>query len=95
MKQGSTHQIGIIVKYHGPTDSKGSRVSLTLPLCDNKRIYIPFDYECRDSLDNAMAALGESGVEVAAHLDMVSHYVLCCDWSERPAISKFFGIKEA
>ena len=94
MKQDSTHQIGIIVKYHGPTDNKGSRISLTLPRWQNKRIYIPFGYEYRDSLDNAMAALDAAGVKVSAHLDMDSHYVLCCDWSERWAIFNAFGLEE-
>lgn len=91
MKQDITHQIGIVVKYHGPT----SRISLTLPRWEDKRIYIPFNYECRGTLDNATSALDAAGVKIAAQLDMGSHYVFCCDWSERPAISKFFGIKEA
>ncbi len=95
MKQYITHQIGIVVKCHGPTDFKGARISLTLPRWEDKRIYIPFDYAYRDSLDNAASALDAAGVKIAAHLDMGSHYVLCCDWSERPAIAKVFGIKEA
>ena len=38
MKQDITPQIRIVVKYHGPTDSKGSRISLTLPRWEDKRI---------------------------------------------------------
>jgi hypothetical protein len=95
MKQDITHQIGIVVKCHGPTDSKGARISLTLPRWENKRIYIPFDYAYRDSLDNATSALDAAGVKIAGCLDMSSHYVFCCDWSERPAIAKAFGLDEA
>ena len=95
MKQDSIHQIAIVVKYHESTDNKGSRISLTLPRFKSKRIYIPFSYEYRDSLDNATSALDAAGIKVAAHLDMDSHYILCCDWSERPAIFKTFGIKES
>ena len=95
MKQDITPQIRIVVKYHGPTDSKGSRISLTLPRWEDRRIYIPFDYESRDILDNATSALDAAGVKIAAHLDIGSDYVICCDWSERPAIAKAFGIKES
>ena len=93
MKQDTIHQIAIVVKYHEPTDNKGSRISLTLPRFENKRIYIPFGYEYRDSLDNATSALDAAGIKVSAHLDMDSHYILCCDWSQGPAIFKAFGLK--
>jgi len=93
MKQEITHQIAVVVKYHKPDDNKGSRISLTLPRFENKRIYIPFGYEHRDSLDNATSALDAAGIKVSARLDMDSDYILCCDWSERPAIFKAFGIK--
>jgi hypothetical protein len=93
MKQEITHQIAIVVKYHKPDDDKGSRISLTLPRFENKRIYIPFGYEYRNSLDNATCALDAAGIKVAAQLDMESYDILCCDWSECPAIFKAFGIK--
>lgn len=95
MKQEITHQIAVVVKYHEPTDNKGPRISLTLPRFKNKRIYIPYGYEYRNSLDNATSALDAAGIKVAAHLDMDSHDILCCDWSERPAIFKAFGLKES
>jgi hypothetical protein len=95
MKQDSINQIAVVVKYHKPDDNKGSRISLTLPRFENKRIYIPFGYEYRNSLDNATSALDAAGIKVAAHLDMDSHDILCCDWSEGPAIFKAFGLKES
>ena len=43
----------ITTKYHGPTDTKGSRISAT---CEAKRIYISYPYELSGSACHALAA---------------------------------------
>lgn len=91
----SNHLIAVVVKYHGPTDNKGSRVSLTLPRWDDKRVTVSYNYECGDSLEVAEKWLTEHSVPIVAHLDMDSHYVLCVSFSDGPALRKAFGIPEA
>lgn len=44
----------ITTKYHGPTNTKGARISATTT--GGKRIYIPFDYEHDDTHNHAAAA---------------------------------------
>jgi hypothetical protein len=52
-----------ICKYHGPTDSHGSRVSIT-HVHSTLRVYIPFDHAARDISKMAEAYLAEHGLNV-------------------------------
>jgi len=52
----------IRVRYHGPTESRGSRVSISadFPLLgEKKRIYEGYDYETSGSLDQGLAMIRE------------------------------------
>ena len=89
-----THKIAIEVKFLGATNSRGSRICLRLPRWKRSKL-IPYRHECRDTEEGARSFLNEHGVTPDTLLDMDSHYVLACDWSERPAIFKAFGMREA
>lgn len=88
------HKIAIEIKFLGATNFKGSRVSLRLPRWKKAKT-IPYNHECRDSADVALCFLNQSGIDCDTLLDMDSHYVLACEWSQRPAIFKAFGLKES
>lgn len=79
-------QLAIIVKFHGATNSKGSRFSLTLPRWDNKRRFFGYDHSLNGTLDNASAILKQAGVPIAAVLDLGDHYALAVEWSHQPAV---------
>ena len=90
------HKIAIIIRYHGPTNSTGSRISLTLPRWDNARKYVSWDYgQGTTSADQAEHWLAANGISPDTLLDMGGSYVLACKWEQRPAIFKAFGLPEA
>lgn len=61
----------IITRYKGPTDHKGSRVSVS---CDGRRMSVPWDYALNPAENHAAAALafaeahkgGRDSVEIAS-----------------------------
>jgi hypothetical protein len=48
-----TYHQAIATKYHGPTDTKGSRISAS---CEARRIYVPWDYEHEPAENHRRAA---------------------------------------
>ncbi len=53
---------GFKVKYHGPTDTRGSRVSIT-DTRHNQKVTIPYDYKLNSAYDMAEVWLKEKGIE--------------------------------
>lgn len=53
----------IEVKYHGPTNTRGSRISLYSARF-SKRVYIPFDYSLNHPSEMAEKYLLENGFEI-------------------------------
>jgi hypothetical protein len=53
----------ITVKYHGPTNSNGSRVSLSSPRF-NSRVIIPYDYAKNTAVDIAAEYLSQNGFNI-------------------------------
>lgn len=49
----SSYRQSIVTKYHGPTNTKGHRISAR---CDAKRITVAYDYELNASENHAAAA---------------------------------------
>lgn len=94
MNPDPEHKIAIVVKFLPATNSRGSRIGLSLPRWDNKAKRIPYNHECRDTESGARAWLAEKGVTPDTLLDLGTHYVLACEWVQRPAIFKAFGLKE-
>jgi hypothetical protein len=58
----------IRVRYHGATNTKGSRVSLYSERF-NERVFIPFDYSERDIESMAINYLIERGYKVAGYAE--------------------------
>jgi len=55
--------IAVLVKYVGPTNTKGARIKLTLPLWE-KRVWISYNYEERDSEAGALRWFAEANLQV-------------------------------
>lgn len=60
---------GVVVTYHGPSNSRGSRVSLDLPERDKPRRWIAYDYALNSVADMAAQALKKAGFEVKGFTD--------------------------
>lgn len=75
----------IMTKYHGPTNTRGSRISASDG--DGNRVTVPFDYAARDPHDVAALALcrkmGWEGTLAKGGLASGNVYVFtsdrCCD----------------
>ena len=61
--------IAVVCKYHGPTDKKGSRISLYLPRWNKKRIF-PYAYEFNGSDEQAEQELHKLGIYPSCYLDL-------------------------
>ena len=64
--------IAIFCRYHGATDSKGSRISLSFPRWKNKRRYFPYAYELNGSDEQGEQELIKLGIFPSVYLDMGS-----------------------
>lgn len=80
------HSLAIVVKYHGATNYKGSRFSITSPRFKKRRM---FDWNHALGSSDAQA---EAVIPFAldAQLDMGDHFILTTDDWE--AARKFFGV---
>lgn len=58
----------IEVKYHGPTNTRGSKISLYSARF-SKRVYIPFDYSLNHPSEMAEKYLLENGFEIVGCVD--------------------------
>ena len=56
------------VQYHGPTDHRGSRVSIISDRFE-QRVTIPYDHAYRHTIDIAAAYLQEHGYNVIAQAE--------------------------
>ena len=90
------HQIAIIVKWHGPTDHRGARISLTLPRWDNKRVFVAYDYSAKSMLDHAQYWLGHQVCDVKTVFDMGEGggYLLGISWSHLDCVLAAFNIQK-
>lgn len=88
------HKIAIIVGFVPATNTKGSRVRLALPRFGGKRKLIDYDHAFQDTHENAEAWLAKAGVQTECFCDLGDEYGIICDWSQREAIFKAFGIPE-
>lgn len=87
------HQIAIVVKYHGPMNTRGSRFSMKLPHWDNKTRFAEWDpAERTDSGDQAIAFLRKHGITVSTRLDLGDRYALGVSFKQANAVKALFGI---
>ncbi len=73
-----TNLHAIVCKYHGPTNTRGSRVSLYSERF-KERISAPFDYSARDIIDQGRAMLARTGHNVVAVAETREGYILLSD----------------
>ena len=88
------HQIAIIVKWHGPTNFKGARVSLTLPHWENKRVFFAYDHTYRSMVDNATQWLISRSVEPSTLLSLGQEYILGVSFAQVNAVLAVFNNKK-
>jgi len=88
------HLIAIIVKWHGPTNFKGARVSLTLPHWENKRVSFSYDHAARSMVDNAREWLASRSVEPSTILSLGQEYVLGVSFAQVNAVLAVFNNKK-
>ena len=88
------HLIAIIVKWHGPTNFKGARVSLTLPHWENKRVSFSYDHASRSMVDNATQWLASRSVEPSTLLSLGQEYVLGVSFAQVNAVLAAFNNKK-
>lgn len=72
---------GVIVKYHGPTNYRGSRVSLDLGFREMPRKWIAYDYAQSNIYDMAGDALAKAGFEVVGVTDNQDGYTVLVRWN--------------
>lgn len=65
----------IRIKYHGATNSRGSRVSMTSDRF-SQRIYIDYDYTMSSIKDMAARDLERKGFEIIGAGELKNEYVL-------------------
>lgn len=63
------------VKYIGATNNLGSRISITDERYQ-KRITIPYNYRFNNSVDNAINALNNRGIEIVGIAEYKNSYIL-------------------
>jgi hypothetical protein len=90
------HQIAVIVKWHGPTNYRGARISLTLPRWDNKRVFLSFDHSARSAVDQAQTWLNSKGAEAATLFDLgnAGGYMLGISWKHVDNVLAAFNVQK-
>lgn len=86
-------KIAIIVKYVGPTNTKGSRVKMTLPTWSKSKT-IPYNYEFSYSPRMAAAWLAENGVIAEGEMHLGDSYALYVGVDQFGALCKSFGLEK-
>lgn len=97
----------IVVTFHGPTNSLGSRVKLSDPAstAHNKRGYelyggdkprpesktFSYDYAIGNVLDQAVRILNRNGWNIVGTSDVGDHYAIMCDNWN----DEFYSIRDA
>jgi len=91
MNTEKEHLLAVIVKYIPASDTKGSRVKMTLPR-DKKSKTIAFDHEYNTSYQIAEAYLKGKGIEVKAEADMGEEHLLLIAWDYARKLTDLFNV---
>jgi hypothetical protein len=62
--------VAIVCKYHGCTDARGSRISLSLPRWNNKKISFPYAHELNGSDEQGEQELNKLFIFPSCCLDL-------------------------
>jgi hypothetical protein len=77
------HAHAVAVKYHGPGNVQGSRVSLTSLRYERDRVYLPYDHAEGSPVRQATAWLHRHGLAPFATADTPAGYVVLCTTFQR------------
>lgn len=86
-------KIAIIVKYVGPSNTKGSRVKMTLPTWAKSKT-IPYRHDFSGCPHMATAWLAENGVIVEGEMHLGDSYALYVGFDQAEALRKAFGLEK-
>jgi len=87
------NNIAIIAKYHGPTNNKGSRFSLSLPRWNNKRINCSWQYEKNHLSDQCEAWFAEKGLIVDSFAEGPNNtYIYFVDFEQVAKVLELFKV---
>jgi len=81
--------IAVLVKYVGPTNTKGARIKLTLPLWE-KRVWISYNYEERDSEAGALRWFAEANLHPIARACNGVQVILLFSFADAEAVRGLF-----
>ena len=71
----------LIVKYHGPTNTKGTRFSINSPYF-KKTKYFSWDYSLNSTLDQVGKILIDNSIDVISYSELPNKYILTVKWDE-------------
>jgi hypothetical protein len=93
MKTNLDRKLAVICKYIGPSNVKGSRVKMTLPIWKKSKV-ISYNHELDNISDMAAAWLAENGVEVEAECSLgASEDMLVVNHSQIALVRAAFGLE--
>jgi hypothetical protein len=81
--------IAVLVNYVGPTNTKGARIKLTLPLWE-KRAWIAYNYEERDAEAGALRHFAESNLTPIARACNGAQVILLFSFNDAESIRGLF-----
>lgn len=87
------HVVAVVATYIPATNYKGSRVKLSLPRWENKRIFREWDSALGgDCQRQGQAVLEAAGIEVAGFAELEKGYAILCPFGQHEAIAKLFKL---
>ncbi len=81
--------IAVLVNYVGPTNTKGARIKLTLPLWE-KRAWLSYNYEERDAEAGALRWFAEANLHPIARACNGSQVILLFSFDNAESIRGLF-----
>ena len=82
--------MAVLVSYVGPTNTKGARIKLTLPLWE-KRVWLSYNYEERDSEAGALRWYAEANLRPIARACKGLRVILLFSFDDAESIRGLFS----
>jgi len=86
-KENKFQDFSIIVKYIGPTNTKGTRFSINSPYF-KKTKYLPWDYSLNSTLDQIGKILIDNSMDVISYSELPNKYILTVSWDDGKKLFK-------
>ena len=85
------HLLAVIVKYIPASETKGSRVKMTLPRYKKSKT-IPFDHSFNTSYQIAENYLTINYISVKSEADLGDQHLLLVSWQDARKLTDLFGV---